>query len=470
MFDKICNSFRTKCASIVNSMPYHLNKANRTTLPNFENPITRFNYSLSFQYFPNIIEGYNNGLNSLEVLFDKSKYPETTNGIASKVEITCNSSQKFGIDTFLITIPSTKAGTEVDAILIFHSTQLRNAVMYTLEYPVDPKYNGYFVICHVEGEKHFNTGINAKDGNEFFARTTTLAFTHFAELEKKRNEKVLPEFDIFISKVNNKFGEEIPKDIYGTPFTEESVLENIYSTIESGAEYMSENIDIYFQFVVQNKDEMTFCLAGAIRHLIDPIFTAYAIFLHYFKGESSYETILGKVNQYANMFWSFYYKRTYPLMAFAKKHGKMKIVPFTNSETGEPFKTCAFVDNSNNIILCYFGSIDFSSEESQTADFIVKNKNHLAVVQTSNGTYRLVDNDRLEDLSLCSLSVMIHNIFYTDEGFRYKAKQPIASVSDINDRNSDGSLKRSNIANTFKHVISEIIQYVDSVLGSTGVI
>lgn len=189
MFDKICNSFRTKCASIVNSMPYHLNKANRTTLPNFENPITRFNYSLSFQYFPNIIEGYNNGLNSLEVLFDKSKYPETTNGIASKVEITCNSSQKFGIDTFLITIPSTKAGTEVDAILIFHSTQLRNAVMYTLEYPVDPKCNGDFVICHVEGEKHFNTGINAKDGNEFFARTTTLAFTHFAELEKKEMKK-----------------------------------------------------------------------------------------------------------------------------------------------------------------------------------------------------------------------------------------------------------------------------------------
>lgn len=126
-----------KVAPFIKSIQSNIFKMSnvRHTTPN--NPITKFNYLYSFQYIPKIIEDYNNGLCSIEVIFDKSKYPNTIKKISNKVEITCNSSKKFGIDTLLISLPSTKAFTEVAAILIYHSVSLHHAIMYTLEYSID---------------------------------------------------------------------------------------------------------------------------------------------------------------------------------------------------------------------------------------------------------------------------------------------------------------------------------------------
>ena len=34
-------------------------------------------------------------------------------------------------------------------------------------------------------------------------------------------------------------------------------------------------------------------------------------------------------------------KNSWSLISFAKSHGKMKVAPFVNKETGEAFKSCA---------------------------------------------------------------------------------------------------------------------------------
>ena len=38
-------------------------------------------------------------------------------------------------------------------------------------------------------------------------------------------------------------------------------------------------------------------------------------------------------------------KNSWSLISFARAHGKMKVAPFVNKETGEAFKSCAFVNS-----------------------------------------------------------------------------------------------------------------------------
>lgn len=452
-----------KVAPFIKRVQSNIFKKNDTS-PNPNNPITKFNYLFSFQYVPKIIEDYNNGLCSIEVIFDKSKYPNTIKNISDKVEITCNSSKKFGIDTLLISLPSTKAFTEVAAILIYHSVSLHHAIMYTLEYSIDEKNAECFVICQVKGEKHFNTGINAREGKDFLTQTSTHAFLYFAELEKKLSVMTLPEYDNFMAKVKEIFGDNIPHNSYGISLTDESILRSISSSLDTGIENMLKNTDLSLRLMIQNKNEAIFCLTGATSLFIDSVFTAYALYLYHFNRRISFDTILRRVNYYAKMFSSFYFKRTETLVDFAKKHGRMKVAPFVNKQTGEAFKSCAFIDSNDIVTLCAFGSIDFSSEDSQTPIYIAKNKDHLVVAQTTYGTYKLLDNNRLKEERICCFSVMIQNIFSGDDGFHYKKEEPIASLYDVKELNSDGTMKKASNENTFAHVVSEAVNDIENML------
>ena len=60
-------------------------------------------------------------------------------------------------------------------------------------------------------------------------------------------------------------------------------------------------------------------------------------------------------------------KNSWSLISFAKTHGKMKVAPFVNRETGECFKSCAFVSNTDEVTL-----VDFSSKlgEMKSAEIV----------------------------------------------------------------------------------------------------
>lgn len=300
----------------------------------------------------------------------------------------------------------------------------------------------------------------------------THAFLYSAGLEKKNSEDALPEYDSFMAKVKEIFGDNIPHDAYGNSFTDESILKSISSSLNTGIENLLENTDFYLQLMIQNKNEAIFCLTGATSLFIDPIFTAYALYLYHFNREISFDTILRRVRCYAKMFSSFHFKRTVMLVDFAKEHGngRMKVAPFINKQTGEAFKSCAFVDSNDNVTLCAFGSIDFSSDDSQTPRYIANNKDHLVVVQTKYGTYKLLDNNRLKEERICCLSVMIQNIFFGDDGFHYKTEDPFASLYDVNELNPDGTMKKASNENTFAHVLSEAVNNIENMLCICGVL
>ena len=63
----------------------------------------------------------------------------------------------------------------------------------------------------------------------------------------------------------------------------------------------------------------------------------------------------------------------------------MKVAPFVNKETGEAFKSCAFVDSEGATTL-----VAFSSNLGElTPQQIAAQKNNLQVVQLETGTFKL---------------------------------------------------------------------------------
>lgn len=78
-------------------------------------------------------------------------------------------------------------------------------------------------------------------------------------------------------------------------------------------------------------------------------------------------------------------KNSWSLLSFARAHGRMKVAPFVNKETGEAFKSCAFVNSDGATTL-----VAFSSNLGElTPRQIVAQKNSLQVVELESGTFKL---------------------------------------------------------------------------------
>ena len=89
---------------------------------------------------------------------------------------------------------------------------------------------------------------------------------------------------------------------------------------------------------------------------------------------------------------------SWSLLSFAASHGKMKVAPFVNRDSGEVFKSCAFVDSENNITL-----VGFSRNLGElTPAQISSMKNELQVVQLTSGSFKLCrqGNSSWEDVEL----------------------------------------------------------------------
>lgn len=91
-------------------------------------------------------------------------------------------------------------------------------------------------------------------------------------------------------------------------------------------------------------------------------------------------------------------KDSWSLLSFARAHGRMKVAPFVNKETGVAFKSCAFVDSEGATTL-----VAFSSNLGElTPQQIAAQKNSLQVVELESGTYKLCKqgNTSWEDVDL----------------------------------------------------------------------
>lgn len=90
-------------------------------------------------------------------------------------------------------------------------------------------------------------------------------------------------------------------------------------------------------------------------------------------------------------------KNSWSLISFAKAHGRMKVAPFVNKETGECFKSCAFLKGDSITLVA------FSSKLGElTPKEIAAQKDNLQVVELESGTYKLckAGHDTWEDVDL----------------------------------------------------------------------
>lgn len=76
-------------------------------------------------------------------------------------------------------------------------------------------------------------------------------------------------------------------------------------------------------------------------------------------------------------------KASWPLLSFARMYDRMKVTsPMTNSETGETFRSCAFIDAAGAVTL-----VGFSSNLGElTPKQIAAQKNELQVVHSTQAT------------------------------------------------------------------------------------
>ena len=91
-------------------------------------------------------------------------------------------------------------------------------------------------------------------------------------------------------------------------------------------------------------------------------------------------------------------KNSWSLLSFARAHGRMKVAPFVNKETGEAFKSCAFVNSDGATTL-----VAFSSNLGElTPRQIAAQKNSLQVVELESGTFKLCKqgNSSWEDVDV----------------------------------------------------------------------
>ena len=91
-------------------------------------------------------------------------------------------------------------------------------------------------------------------------------------------------------------------------------------------------------------------------------------------------------------------KNSWSLLSFARAHGRMKVASFVNNESGEPFKSCAFVDSEGKTTL-----VAFSSNLGElTPQQIAAQKDSLQVVELNSGTFKLCKqgNSSWEDVDL----------------------------------------------------------------------
>ena len=91
-------------------------------------------------------------------------------------------------------------------------------------------------------------------------------------------------------------------------------------------------------------------------------------------------------------------KNSWSLISFARTHGRMKVAPFVNKDTGEAFKSCAFLSSEGEVTL-----VAFSSKLGElTPAQIAAQKDDLQVVQLESGSYKLckAGHDTWEDVDL----------------------------------------------------------------------
>lgn len=173
-------------------------------------------------------------------------------------------------------------------------------------------------------------------------------------------------------------------DIYGTNLLDR--LSDIYLVIHNAAVFMAEQMINLPSISNEGKLEMEIIMAGILSYRIEKNIILQALLANNPAFCNLSQTnILNAMDGYLLDYeYLVLNKKRYPLLDFAKTHGKLKLQHLTEPDKGGELKAPVFVDENNNITRCRFA---FFENYELTPDFIVKNKSNILVEESSGGEY-----------------------------------------------------------------------------------
>ena len=173
-------------------------------------------------------------------------------------------------------------------------------------------------------------------------------------------------------------------DIYGTNLQDR--LSDIYFVIQSSAAFMAEQMINLPRISNEGNLEMEIIMAGILSYRIEKSIILQALLANNPAFcDLSPTNILNAMDGYLLDYeYLVLNRKRYPLLDFAKTHGKLKLQHLTDPDRGGELIAPLFVDENNNITRCRFAFFD---NYELTPDFIVKNKSNILVEETSDGEY-----------------------------------------------------------------------------------
>lgn len=176
-------------------------------------------------------------------------------------------------------------------------------------------------------------------------------------------------------------------DIYGDPLMNR--LADIYDCIHSAAEAMIREMVGMPKLSEKGILELELLFSSILSHDIDKNIILQSLLT----GNDEFRklditNVLLAIDAYHNQYQydilNIHVSKRVPLMEFAKAHGKLKIATFPKQDAFGNYKAPIFVKNNSEILKCHFA---FWGENTDTSDFIVKNKNKIVVDLSTEGEY-----------------------------------------------------------------------------------
>lgn len=274
-------------------------------------------------------------------------------------------------------------------------------------------------------------------------------------------------------------------DIYGGKLTDR--LSDIYYCIHAAAEEMAKQMVAMPEPSEEGLLELEILFAGVISHYINQHIVIQALLSgnsKFFEIEAS--NLGGAMEHYKNSFESqilcTQIKERTPLLEFAKKNGKLKLIDLKEPDKGGYLKAPVFVSNNNDVIICRFYFFD---KDEQTSDFIIANKNYIYIDRTDEDVYLFKlkrDIDWWYDEFMKYIAYYIYasplNYHYylhgdkIEEGIKNikRGKTNVVVATDINKIKACDFEETSNILPSISYALNEGIRTLDVLASSTGLI
>lgn len=359
--------------------------------------ISEFNAMIAFVVVPNLVSQYNQKNISFSAITDKNSYKKYASSSMDKFKISKVELKQDVAELIVMTLPSNKKFSEVEALVIAHYISAKKAVVYSMEYSLENQ----FAICKPSVNGHENMGIFINNEKEFASEVIKQVLL---DIEKNESEKAINEppeettterfarklaeqkkaFDKIPSEIENYITNPLLLELEGM-----DKLNDISASIAEHADYMISLLSDLPNVSEEGKLECQIVLASTLVTQYDKFVLGRSI--------ASKSSIIDsfrieqKIDYYRTLFIGFTTcsnpLNEWTLMEFAGLKGKMQIGNLVKPDSYGCLKRAVFTNANGERLMCRFVML---TSDQQNPKYVQEHKHELIVRQYSEDDYVIV--------------------------------------------------------------------------------